>query len=95
MEEKKTKTKKTKVENNTATPTIESLTDELNQAKMFIHQMMQQQEKMNIQNLLKRLDILFAVLQHSDKFNEKFVENCAKEIEGLVTLEEQKEESNE
>lgn len=97
MEEKKTKTQKQTEEQTGAqsTPTIESLTDELNQAKLFIHQMMQQQEKMNIQNLLKRLDVLFEVLQHADKFDEKFVKNCAKEIEGLVTLEEEKRESNE
>lgn len=60
---------------------------ELEEAKKIIANLYQQQQQMSIANLLKRLDILFTVVQNADRFSEVFVSNCIKEIEAMVTLE--------
>lgn len=42
-----------------------------------------------------RLDYLFKVIQYEDTFNVDFVEKCVREIEELLTLEENTKETEE
>lgn len=49
-------------------------------------------KQMNMMNTFKRIDYLFAVLQHSDKFDEAFVSSCASEIKEALIIPEKQEE---
>lgn len=69
---------------------VDQLKKELEESKKVIANMYQQQAGVN--NLLKRLEILFTVIQYSDKFNEEFVAKCVAEIENMITIEETKAE---
>lgn len=40
-----------------------------------------------LNSVLKRVDYLFKVLEHSDKFGSDFVISCAEEIQKLLTIE--------
>lgn len=51
-------------------------------------------QEMNLTNTFKRLDYLFKVVELSEKFNSDFVCRCKNEIEGLMTLPEEPEESS-
>lgn len=51
-----------------------------------------QLEQANLTNAFRRLDYLFAVLDHADSFPIKFVEACSKEIVEMMTIPEEKEE---
>lgn len=43
-------------------------------------------QEANIANTIKRLEMLFKVVENSPAFSEEFVANCVKEIEDTMTL---------
>lgn len=49
-------------------------------------------DKANVSSLLQRLTFLFKVLEQYAHFDPAFVEKCSKEIESILTVEEEKEE---
>ena len=49
-------------------------------------------DKANVSSLLQRLTFLFKVLEQYAHFDPVFVEKCSKEIESILTVEEEKEE---
>lgn len=51
-------------------------------------------QETNLANTFKRLDYLFRIVELSEKFNSDFVDRCKNEIEGLMTLPEETEESS-
>jgi hypothetical protein len=58
-------------------------------------QMYMKLQEMNTVNLFKRLDYLFKVLSNCIHFEDSFVSKCAKEIEEIITIPEEKEEKKE
>lgn len=55
-------------------------------------QLYNQNQKMNFENLFKRLDYLFMVLTNSKFFDSDFVDKCASEIKSVLDV--KKEENN-
>ena len=45
-----------------------------------------------VDNMMTRLNFLFKVMEHPDKFRESFVDACADEIEEMLTIPEEPEE---
>ena len=50
-----------------------------------------QLQKADLNNMFKRLDYLFKVVENKDKFNLIFFDRCIKEIEEIMTVPEQEE----
>ena len=44
-----------------------------------------------VDNMMTRLNFLFKVMEHPDKFRDSFVDACADEIEEILTIPEEKE----
>lgn len=102
MEEAKTKTK-TKSMSKKATveeapkqkklsyEELENIANQLsNQAKTMYDQL----QKANLENMFKRIDFLFKVVENQLAFDDTFIEKCTKEIESLLTLPEKEEQVN-
>ena len=49
--------------------------------------------ELNMTNMFKRLDYLFKVVESGHMFKQNFLEKCIAEIESLMTIPEQEEES--
>lgn len=58
-------------------------------------QLVERMQMMDMSNMFKRLDILFKVVENSEMFHHEFVEKCVNEIEELVTIPEQPQNSKE
>jgi hypothetical protein len=90
-------TKKTKTPFEKATTfTLEEVTNmqnqynnQLRQYEDYIKTMQEELKNKDLGNMLKRIDVLFGVLHHSDKLSEKLVLACAKELEELILLDEE------
>lgn len=50
-------------------------------------------QEANMTNMFKRLDYLFKVVENAHAFNEEFVAKCVTEIEELMTVPENEEET--
>ena len=50
-------------------------------------------QELNMANMLKRLDYLFKVIENGHMFKQDFLEKCIAEIESLITIPKQEEES--
>ena len=50
-------------------------------------------QELNMANMFKRLDYLFKVLENGHMFKQDFLEKCIAEIESLITIPKQEEES--
>lgn len=50
-------------------------------------------QKLNMANMFKRLDYLFKVIENGHMFKQDFLEKCIAEIESLITIPKQEEES--
>lgn len=73
--------------------TYEELVAENNQIKQQAEMMYRQIQQMNIQNIFKRLEFLFKVVENRGAFPEEFKNKCVFEIVNLLTIpEEQKQE---
>ena len=54
-----------------------------------------QLQKSNLSNMFKRLDYLFKVVENGHMFKQDFLEKCVKEIEDIMTVPEEPENSEE
>lgn len=54
-----------------------------------------QLQKSNLSNMFKRLDYLFKVVENSHMFKQDFLDRCVKEIEDIMTVPEEPENSEE
>lgn len=70
------------------------------QLENIAHQLSEQAKQLyarlqeaNMANMFKRLDYLFKVVENAHAFNEEFVAKCVTEIEGLMTVPETEEET--
>lgn len=45
-----------------------------------------QLQEINMQNVFKRLDLLFKVLEFKDSFDTQFIMDCVKEIEEIMVI---------
>ena len=50
-------------------------------------------QELNMANMFKRLDYLFKVIENGHMFKQDFLEKCIAEIESIMTVPEQEEES--
>ena len=50
-------------------------------------------QELNMTNVFKRLDYLFKVIESGHMFKQDFLEKCIAEIESLITIPKQEEES--
>lgn len=85
-------TKETKVvEMNTTKKekSYEELEAENMQIKQQAEAMYRQMQQMNMQNVFKRLDYLFAVVKERNAFPKEFVEKSTNEIVNLLTIPEE------
>lgn len=73
--------------------TYEQLEAENNQIKQQAEAMYRQIQQMNMQNVFKRLEFLFKIVENRTAFPEEFKNKCVMEIVNLITIpEEQKQE---
>lgn len=71
---------------------LENIAHQLsNQAKQLYAKL----QEANMVNMFRRLDYLFKVVENAHAFNEEFVNKCVTEIEDLMTLPENEEETEE
>ena len=56
-------------------------------------QMFAKIQELNMSNMFKRLDYLFKVIENGHMFKQDFLEKCIAEIESLITIPKQEEES--
>ena len=54
-----------------------------------------QLQKSNLSNMFKRLDYLFKVVENGHMFKQDFLDRCVKEIENIMTVPEEPENSEE
>ena len=50
-------------------------------------------QELNMANMFKRLDYLFKVIENGHMFKQDFLEKCIAEVESLITIPKQEEES--
>ena len=73
--------------------TYEEVVEENNQIKQQAEMMYRQMQQMNMQNIFKRLEFLFKVIENRSAFPEDFKNKCVFEVVNLLTIpEEQKQE---
>lgn len=72
--------------------TYEQLETENVQIKQQAEAMYRQMQQMNMQNIFKRLDFLFKVVENRGAFPEEFKNKCVFEIVNLLTIPENKDE---
>lgn len=58
-------------------------------------QLYSQLQKSNMSNMFKRLDYLFKVVENGHMFKQDFLDKCIKEIEDIMTVPEEPENSEE
>lgn len=51
-------------------------------------------QQANMNNMFKRLDYLFKVIENEHMFNHEFINKCINEIEELITVPEESEKDN-
>lgn len=83
---------------NIENPQREKMTYE--QLENVAHQLSEQSRQLyaslqeaNLENMFKRLDYLFKVLENAHHFNEEFVFKCSKEIEQMISIPENRDEN--
>lgn len=64
----------------------EQLRDVAGQLQQQNMQLRKALNEVNYNNLFKRLDYLFKILEYAYMFNEEFVDKCVKEIETSMTI---------
>ena len=69
----------------------EQLNDICSELYQQNQQMKRQIHQMNIENMFKRLDYLFKVIENSGKFDAGFVDMCTEEIQQAMTAPEEEE----
>lgn len=84
MEENKINKEEVKVE--TQKLTYEQLEQIASQLSQQVQSLYTELQKANTTNLIRRLEMLFKVVENGKAFNSEFVETCTKEIEALITI---------
>jgi hypothetical protein len=71
------------------------LSQQNQQMQEYIRKLHAQMRQMDQNNMFKRLDYLFMVLQHSTMFDADFVGDCIAEIKEAITIPEEEEKPEE
>ena len=87
MEENKEKTVKLKPENRKLS--YEELNDMAMQLSQQNQQLYAQLQRVNMNNMFRRLDYLFEVVKNGAMFSPEFLDNCIQEIEETMTITEE------
>ena len=87
MEENKEKTVKLEPENRKLS--YEELNDMARQLSQQNQQLYAQLQRVNMNNMFRRLDYLFEVVKNGAMFSSEFLDNCIKEIEESLTITEE------
>lgn len=80
MEEKKKENKETQK------MSYEQLEQVAHQLSEQTRQLYSKLQKSNMENVFKRLDYLFKVVENKNVFSKEFLDNCIKEIEEIITI---------
>lgn len=64
----------------------EELIELVEQGRCTINKMYADIQQLMSNNIFKRLEFLFKVLEHKESFDATFVQNCAIEIKDLITI---------
>lgn len=73
----------------------EQLENVAHQLSEQVRQLYAKLQEANLENMFKRLDYLFKVIENAHSFNEEFVSKCTSEIESLMTLPDNEDEPKE
>lgn len=73
----------------------EQLENVATQLSEQVRQLYAKLQESNLENMFKRLDYLFKVIENAHAFNEEFVSKCTSEIESLMTLPDNEDEPKE
>lgn len=73
----------------------EQLENVAHQLSEQIKQLYAKLQESNLENMFKRLDYLFKVIENAHAFNEEFVSKCTSEIESLMALPDNEDEPKE
>lgn len=73
----------------------EQLENVAHQLSEQVRQLYAKLQESNLENMFKRLDYLFKVIENAHAFNEEFVSKCTSEIESLMTLPDNEDEPKE
>lgn len=71
---------------------LENVAHQLSDQNKQLYQALQ---KANVDNLFKRLEYLFKVLEQAHHFPDEFITKCAEEIVSMITIPEKEEETEE
>lgn len=94
MEEKKMPEEVKEVKDTPKKMTYEQLENVAHQLSAQANQLYTKLQEANMTNMFKRLDYLFKVVENAHAFGEEFVNKCVSEIEDLITLPDNAEESD-
>lgn len=73
----------------------EQLEDVAHQLSEQVRQLYAKLQEANLENMFKRLDYLFRVVENAHSFSVDFVNKCTSEIESLMTLPDPEDEPKE
>lgn len=73
----------------------EQLEDVAHQLSEQVRQLYAKLQESNLENMFKRLDYLFRVVENAHSFSVDFVNKCTSEIESLMTLPDPEDEPKE
>ena len=74
--------------------TYEQLEQVAHQLSEQAKQLYRKLQEANMINMFKRLDYLFKVVENKDSFGEDFVHSCAAEIQDILTVSDEPEETD-
>lgn len=73
----------------------EQLENVAHQLSEQVRQLYAKLQESNLENMFKRLDYLFKVIENAHAFNAEFISKCISEIESLMTLPDPEDEPKE
>ena len=60
--------------------------NQIQQYEQYMQAMQNQIKELEIDGIIKRVDILFQVLKHADLFGAEYVNTCVEELKQIITL---------
>lgn len=93
MEEQKKKVVEMKPQERPEKMSYEQLENVAHQLSEQNRQLFAKMQELNMANMFKRLDYLFKVVENGHMFKQDFLEKCVAEIESIITIPKQEEES--
>ena len=93
MEEQKKKVVEMKPQERSEKMSYEQLENVAHQLSEQNRQLFAKMQELNMANMFKRLDYLFKVVENGHMFKQDFLEKCVAEIESIITIPKQEEES--